>query len=189
MVDQLYLFSFSSSNGNFPYVGNTEIPYESVGMGIFKEYASMGTFNIPPLHVHSVTMILDSIDPWVIPSEDQIDSFGATMPLIPLEINYLEIFLALMAASEHYIFFSVNLDTYVPSPWLGSWDYPDPLNEKFPTKEDIVEVMLLEEFPWNNLHHHSSFLPCLDKIPSCPKESISHPFTTLSQIPVQVHEI
>ena len=33
IVDQLAFFSSNSSNGNVPYVGNTEIPYESVGLG------------------------------------------------------------------------------------------------------------------------------------------------------------
>jgi len=57
MVDQLYFFTSISSNANVPYVGNTEIPYESVFTGIFKESALMGTFTIPPPHVNSVNMI------------------------------------------------------------------------------------------------------------------------------------
>jgi hypothetical protein len=72
-----------------------------------------------------------------------------------------------MAASESHTVFSMNLDTYVPSPWLGSWDSPDPLNETFPTDESIIEVMSLDETPWNDLHHRSSFLPSLDEMPSC----------------------
>lgn len=132
MVDQLSLFSSGSLNKNIPYVGNTEIPYESVGAGIFKDFALMGTFSLPPLNVHSVNMISDSIDPCIIPINDQIDSFGDAMPLSPLEINYQEIVLASMAALESHTVFSMNLDTYVPSPWLGSWDSPDPLNETFP---------------------------------------------------------
>jgi len=30
-IDQLSFFSSGSSNDNVPYVGNTEVPYESVG--------------------------------------------------------------------------------------------------------------------------------------------------------------
>jgi len=99
---------------------NTEIPYESVGAHLFKESALMGTFSFPPLNVHSVNMISNSMDPWIIPTEDQINSFGDPMPLSPLEINYQEIVLASMTTSESHIVFSMNLDTYVPSPWMGS---------------------------------------------------------------------
>jgi len=69
-----------------------------------------------------------------------------------------------MATSESHI---MNLDTSVPSPWLGSWDCPDPLNETFPTDESIVEVMSLDETPCINIHHRSSFLPGLGEMPSC----------------------
>ena len=34
----------------------------------------------------------------------------------------------------------------------------------FLTDESIMEVMTLDEMPWNDYHHHSSFLPILDKI-------------------------
>ena len=87
-VDQLSSFSFGSSNGNVPYVGNTEIPYKSVGAGLFKDSTLMGTFTLPPLNVHSVNMIMDSMDHWIFPTINQIDSFGDAMPLSPLEINY-----------------------------------------------------------------------------------------------------
>lgn len=85
MVDQLYFFSSGSSNENVPYVGNTEIPYESVGAGLFKDSVLMGNFTLPPPNFHSVNMISDSTDPWIIPTPDHIDSFGDVMPLIPLE--------------------------------------------------------------------------------------------------------
>jgi hypothetical protein len=84
-VDQLSFFSSGSSNGNVPYVGNTEIPYESVGAGLFKDSALMGTFSLPPPNVHFINMISVSTDPWIIPTLDQIDSFGDAMPLSPLE--------------------------------------------------------------------------------------------------------
>ena len=36
------------------------------------------------------------------------------------------------------------LDKYSQCPSFGSWDSDDPLNEKFPTDESILEVMSLE---------------------------------------------
>lgn len=122
-------------------MGNIEVPYESVGAGLFKDSALMGTFTLPPSNVTSINTISISIDPWILPTPDQIDSFGDSIPLIPLEKNYQEIVLASMATSESHIVFSMNLETYVPSPWLGSWDSPNPLNETFPTNESINEVI------------------------------------------------
>lgn len=52
----------------------------------------MGTFSLPPPNVHSVNMISDSIDPWFIPSDDQIESFGHAMRLRPLEVNCQDFF-------------------------------------------------------------------------------------------------
>lgn len=63
IVDQLAFFLSGSSNGNVPYVGNTNIPYERVGANIFKDFALMGNFSLPPLHVASVNMISTSRDP------------------------------------------------------------------------------------------------------------------------------
>lgn len=82
--------------------------------------------------------------------------------------------LASMATSESHTIFSMNLETYMPSPWLGSWDSPNPLNETFPIDKSIVEVMSLDEIPWNGLHHHSSFLPSFDEMPYFLEASISH---------------
>lgn len=69
-VNQLAFLSSSSSNGNVPYVGNTDIPYESMGAGIFKDFALMGTFSLPTLHVSLANMISTSRDPWIIPTPD-----------------------------------------------------------------------------------------------------------------------
>jgi len=62
-VDQISFFSSGSSNGNIPYVGNIEIPFESVGAVLFKDSALMGTFTLPPPHVNSINMISVSMDP------------------------------------------------------------------------------------------------------------------------------
>lgn len=78
-----------------------------------------------------------------------------------------------MVNYEIHDHFSKSLDTYSQSPWLGSWDYPDPLNETFPTYESITEVISLEETPWNDAHYHSSFLPSLGEISSCLETLVS----------------
>ena len=56
----------------------------------------MGTFPFPPINASSSTATIHMIssetivndDPWIIPSEFEIDSFGDVMPLSPYEISY-----------------------------------------------------------------------------------------------------
>lgn len=69
-VDQLSFFSSGASNGNVPYVGKTEVPYESVRVGLFKYSSLMGTFSLSPPNITSINMISVSTNPWIIPSPD-----------------------------------------------------------------------------------------------------------------------
>lgn len=41
---------------------------------------------------------------------------------------------------------------------------PDPFNTNFLTDEGIMEFMTLDEMSWNDIHHHSTFLPSFEKI-------------------------
>lgn len=62
-IYQMYSFASSSSNGNFPYVNHFGAPYESVGVGLFKDSALMGNFPLPPPHVASISMVSIKSDP------------------------------------------------------------------------------------------------------------------------------
>ena len=73
-VNQLSFFASSSSDGNVLYIKHTRDPYESVGAGLFKDFALMEIFPLPPRHVASVNMILVKSDPWVIPTPDLVDT-------------------------------------------------------------------------------------------------------------------
>lgn len=168
-------------------MGNYEIRYESVGVCLLKDSTLMGIFTLSPLNLISIIIIFVSMDPWILPTPNQIVSFGDAMPLSPLDQNYQEIVLALMVTSESHIIFSMNLDIYVPSPWLGYWDSLDPLNKTFTTEESIVEVMSLENTPWNDLHHFSSFIPSLDDMPSYLEAFVSHFPTPPLQTAILVH--
>lgn len=119
-VVQITFFSSSSSNGNMPYVGNTDIPYESIRAGLFKDSAFMGKFSLPPPNVASINMISTSHNPWIVPHLDQVDSFGNVIPLSPLEQAYQAIVLASAVTSEIHATLSMHLDVYSQSLWLGS---------------------------------------------------------------------
>ena len=47
----------------------------------------------------------------------------------------------------------------------------DPFQHVFTIDENIQEILSSDEFPWDDLHHRSSFLPDLDKL-----EKIFHPY-------------
>jgi hypothetical protein len=67
------------ATNNIPFLGDTKITYESVGVGILKDSSLMGTFPtpLPPTsqHISMINMIstmayqsYESSDPWVVPS-------------------------------------------------------------------------------------------------------------------------
>lgn len=129
-VNQFSFFSSSASNGN--------VPYESVGAGIFKYYALMGNFFSPTSVCRLDQHDLCFYKPMIIPSLDHVDSFGDAMSLSPLEEAYHEIVLASTTTSESHHVLNMYMDTYSQSHWICSWDSLDPLNEIFPTDESIV---------------------------------------------------
>lgn len=149
----------------------------------------MGIFSLPPLNTIQIHMISRSDDPWVTPSSEQIDSFGDLMPLSPIKIDYCE----LITASEPLSFdcapLSMSLEIYSQSPWLGDLDSLDPLKEVFPSNEVVVETMPLEDLPWNDGHHRSSFMPGLGAMSTCIEHFVSQvPYYSL-QLLVLTHDI
>lgn len=73
---------------------------------------------------------------------------------------------------------------YSQSPWLGALESSDPLVETFLADEGIMEIMSLEEPPWINNHHRSSFLP-RPMVMSTSFEDSSYPFPP----PTVTHEV
>ena len=78
-VDQLSFFNSTSFESNVSYVDCIPTPYESIRFGIYKDPTLMGLFSLPPPKTAQVNMISNSYDPWIIPSPDQVDSFGDVM--------------------------------------------------------------------------------------------------------------
>ena len=88
------------------------------------------------------------------------------IPLSPAELNYVEIVAASAPPPEPALPSGVP-DSYVHFPWLGDDATSDPLKEIFPSDEAIIETMSLEEPPWSDHHHHSSFLPAHQEMITC----------------------
>ena len=68
-------------------------------------------------------------------------------------------------------------------------DSPNPLREVFPSDEAIVETMSLEDLPWSDGHHRSSFLPSLGAMSNCLERFTSQVPTPPLQTPILTHEV
>jgi len=96
-IDQLTNFSSNpASTDSIQHIGKTTIPYKDVDVGLIKDSGLLGTFSFPPpnvsLYIATIHMIsLNTIifyDPWIVPSDSEVDSFGGAMPLSPFQIAY-----------------------------------------------------------------------------------------------------
>ena len=187
-VDQLSFFTSSSEN-NVLYVDKILTPYESIGSGLFKDPALMGIFPLPPHNTIQINMISWYDNPWINPSPEQVDSFGDSMPLSLIEIDYFELLVALNPPLSDHAPLSMSLDAYSQSPWLGDSDSSDPLQEIFPSNEAIVETMSLKDLLWDDGHHPSSFMPSLGAMSTCLERFSSQvPYPPL-KIPILTHEV
>jgi hypothetical protein len=147
-VDQLAFFNADNRMGNVPFIANTPLGYENVGVGLLKDSSLMGTFPIPPPPniprplVASINMISTvphelpvSADPWIVPDPGDHVRFGNVMPLSPVESAYQAIQSASLTTSS-----CEELS-------------PDPFRVVFPTDEMIMSV--LADNPWDDGHHRS----------------------------------
>ena len=111
------------------------------------------------------------------------------MPLIPTKVNYMEIVSASSSTTSNSSILNTSLNTYSQFSWLGALEFPDPLAKTFLTNEGIMEVMSLEEPPWIDTHHRSSFLPH-PTVTSTTFEESSSPFPSLPlPPPIMTHEV
>jgi hypothetical protein len=164
----------TQTTNNIPFLGDSKITYESVGVGLLKYSSLMGTFPtpLPPTTQHIATMVnmistmvhqsFESSDPWIVPSPLEFDTLGDTMPLSPAEAEYNAIQSTSPSLDDQHLLASTSYS--LPS-WLDSlsstFDY---ILHIFPSDESIMEMLSIEEAPWDDNHHHSSFLPSLDEI-------------------------
>lgn len=105
------------------------------------------------------------------------------MPLSPIEINYCELTAASDSPPPKATPLSMSLNMYSQSPWINDADSPDPLKEPFPSDEAIMETMSLEDLPWSDGHHCSSFMPCLGAM----SNYLEHFSSQVPSPPLQMH--
>lgn len=161
---------------------------ENVGARLFKDPTLTGVFPLPPPNITPINMISVRSDPWVLPPTNHIESWDDMMLLSPAELNYIKIVAASTPPPKHALS-SRALDSYVHSPWLGDEATSDPLKEIFPSDEAIIETMSLEDSPWFDHHHRSSFFPahqdmltCLEWFAPClPSQPL--------QTPIQIYQV
>jgi hypothetical protein len=162
-----------AANNNIPFLGDHPVTYESIGVGLLKYSSLMGTFPtpLPPIahHISTVNMIstfpyqsLESSDPWIVPSPLEFDVLGDTMPLIPAEATYIAIQYSSPSPNTSH---SLAPDTYSVPSWLYSLSFVvNYISHIFPSDESIMEMLSIDDLPWDDNHHQSSFLPPLEEI-------------------------
>jgi hypothetical protein len=133
----------------------------------------MGTFPtpLPPTahHIAAINMIstmpyqsLESSDPWIVPSPLEFDVLGDTMPLSLVEAAYIAIQSTCPFPDNPYL---LAPDAYSVPSWLDSLSYTvDYISQIFPSDESIMEMLSIDDLPWDDNHHQSSFLPPLEEI-------------------------
>jgi hypothetical protein len=153
---------------NIPFLGDHPVMYESIGVGLLKYSSLMGTFPtpLPPTthHIATINMIstmayqsLESSDPWIVPSPMEFDVLGDTMPLSPAEAAYVAIQSASPSLDNPHL---LAPDAYSMSSWLDSLSSAiDYISQIFPSDESIMEMLSIDDVPWDDNHHRSSFLP------------------------------
>jgi hypothetical protein len=180
------------ATNNIPFLGDHAVTYESVGVGLLKDSSLMGTFPtpLPPTasHIAAVNMIstwpqqsLESSDPWIVPSPLEFDGLSDTMPLSPAEAAYVAIQSTSPSSNTSH---SLALDTYSLPSWLNSLSSAvDYISHIFPSDESIMEMLSIDDLPWDDNHHRSSFLPILEDVRDI--QSVFPPdVTNASQLPI-----
>jgi hypothetical protein len=84
------------------------------------------------------------------------------MPLSPVEAEYNAIQSTSPSMDDQHLLVSTSYSLPSQLDSLSStFDY---ILQMFPLDESIMEMVSIEEAPWDDHHHHSSFLPSLDEI-------------------------
>jgi len=103
--------------------------------------------------ISSSTISFD--DPWIVPSDSKVDSFGDAMPLSPFEVAYQAVKSFFDSSSTEIDPMNVVHGESLSISTSDSTTVFDPVH----TDEKIRELLSVDDLPWEDLHHRSSFLP------------------------------
>jgi len=162
-IDQLTYFSSDpASSESIQHVDKKIIPYKDVGVGLVKDSGLLGTFHFLSINadpsfatIHMITsdnIIYD--DPWIVPSETEIDSFGNSMPLSPYELAYE----AVVSFSDKSSTQIDQMNVVGEEPLFTSTSERITFPEVVSSDEQLREILSVDDLPWEDLHHRSSFL-------------------------------
>ena len=156
--------SFDSAT-NVPLVSNSSKVPKLVGAGLFKDPCLMVVFPLPvPDTIVALINMIYSVgthlsDAWNILNPSKVESYGDTMLLSPTKLSYSSI----QCETKSTICFSQKneLDQYSLPEWedIPSSPSHDFWSDTLLSNEDILEAMILSEWPWEDNHHRSSILP------------------------------
>lgn len=95
-------------------------------------------------------------DPQIVPENYNVYTFGDHISLIPIYLEYEIIYSTCSVHSD----FDSSIDYFDHSKYFSS--YLEPFLITNYTNESIMEIMMLDDAPWNDNHHHSSLLEILE---------------------------
>jgi hypothetical protein len=159
----------SNVGSKVPFVGDSQHFYMIVGEGMFKDSSLMGTFPLPPpSHAASVAAInmissfssefLGFVNPWVVPRPKDIESYGASMPPMGVDILSLVISSTSIDTGPHL---HPNMDCDQPTPPIQVVDSlisHDVLDIDFPLYEVILDVLASIYDPKDRIMYRSYFI-------------------------------
>jgi hypothetical protein len=105
---------------------------------------------------------LESSDPWIVPSPLEFDVLGDIMPLSPAEASYIVVQSSSPSLDDQHLLAPDS--SSIPSRLNSLSSTINYISPMFPSDESIQEMMIIDELPWDDNHHRSSFLPPREEI-------------------------
>jgi hypothetical protein len=207
-IDQLS-FVYSSPNvslgQSIPVINNSQLATKNIGVGMYSSLMGTFDFSTPNYHVYSMSSRPVSTgrsipfctyyfsDPWTLPSltsscEGQSHA-GMAMPLLTVEIVY-QVVLDSATDPDPIPSLKDEEDLMTRPVWATSLSCShDCLDGTLSLDEAIIEAINGSDKPWDDMHHHSYFLPELERIEQDNFRSTLSEILSHTVIPLDTHNI
>ena len=189
-IDQLSFYHPDTSNSDansVPVIGHSKPHYEDIGVGLLKDSTINGVFPEVPCPHNTVNMIA-STGSWLASSSSTEEITGDRMPLSPHEKWYesIQALSDTLEQRDHH----VAADAYSLPCWLNEHDRSsDYLSLNLPSDESIMEAMSVDDLPWNDDHHRSSFLPDIQDVEDRLTSLVPPEITLSPETPILTHHV